>query len=103
MQLFSPRPAQCTIGYLSCTSHGKVICWRQGAFSVAQKAKVPVVPITLIGTGRLMPNGQEGRLFWGTGVRIIVHPPLPPETPADVLMDSTRKAIASELPPELVA
>ncbi len=61
------------------------------------------MPITLIGTGRLMPNGQEGRLFWGSGVRIVVHPRLPPDTPADVLMEKTRKAIASELPPELVA
>ncbi len=79
------------------------MCTQQGAFSVAQKAKVPVVPITLIGTGRLMPNGQEGRLFWGSGVRIVVHPPLPPGTPADELVDQTRRAIASQLPPELVA
>ena len=64
---------------------------------------MPVVPITLIGTGRLMPNGQEGRLFWGSSVRIVVHPPLPPDTPADTLMEKTRKAIASQLPPELVA
>ena len=49
-------------------------CCSQGAFSVAAKAGVPVVPITLIGTGALMPNGQEGRLYPGDGVRIIVHP-----------------------------
>ena len=89
------------LAYLLTSGNGA--CTRQGAFSVAQKAKVPVVPITLIGTGRLMPNGQEGRLFWGSGVRIVVHRPLPPDTPADVLMEKTRKAIASELPPELVA
>lgn len=53
----------------------------QGAFSVAVKAGVPVVPITLIGTGALMPNGQEGKLYSGEGVRIIVHKPVSPVVP----------------------
>jgi 1-acyl-sn-glycerol-3-phosphate acyltransferase len=46
----------------------------QGAFSVAVKTGSPVVPITLVGTGKLMPNGQESRLYGGRGVKIIVHP-----------------------------
>lgn len=46
----------------------------QGAFSVAVKTGKPVVPITIIGTGKLMPNGQESRLYGGSGVKIIVHP-----------------------------
>ena len=54
----------------------RAVCLLQGAFSVAVKAKVPVVPITLIGTGALMPNGQEGKLYAGEGVRIVVHPPV---------------------------
>ena len=37
----------------------------QGAFSVAAKAGVPVVPVTLLGTGAKMPNGQEGKMFPG--------------------------------------
>lgn len=41
---------------------------------MAVKTGKPVVPITLIGTGKLMPNGQESRLYGGNGVRIIVHP-----------------------------
>ena len=75
----------------------------QGAFSIAHKANVPVIPITLIGTGRLMPNGQEGRLYWGSGVKIVVHPRIEPGTPADRLTDQARKTIASRIPPELVA
>lgn len=75
----------------------------QGAFSVAQKANVPVIPITLIGTGRLMPNGEEGHLFWGSGVKIIVHPRIEPGTKADQSTDQARMAIASRIPPELVA
>ena len=73
----------------------------QGAFSVAAKAKVPVVPVTLIGTGALMPNGQESRMYNGS-VRMVVHPPIPPSTP-DAMMEATRSQIASCLPPSMVA
>ena len=71
----------------------------QGAFSIAAKAGVPVVPVTLVGTGRLMPNKQESRLYGG-GARVIVHPPLPPSKDADALMAAARAAIAEALPPE---
>lgn len=37
----------------------------QGAFSVASKQQVPVVPITMDGTGDLMPNTMEYMLFPG--------------------------------------
>lgn len=32
---------------------------------MAAKAKVPVVPVTLVNTGDLMPNGHEGLLYSG--------------------------------------
>lgn len=35
--------------------------FKKGAFTVAAKEKVPVVPITLDGTGRLMRNGARAR------------------------------------------
>ncbi len=44
-------------------SNSACICGAQGAFSVASKAKVPIVPVTLIGTGHLMPNGQVSLTF----------------------------------------
>ena len=62
----------------------------QGAFSVAVKAGVPIVPITLIGTGKLMPNGQEGKLYSGDSVRIIVHPQVPPPGPCRTWRSATR-------------
>mmetsp|Transcript_14175 Transcript_14175/g.42773 ORF Transcript_14175/g.42773 Transcript_14175/m.42773 type:complete len:341 (-) Transcript_14175:1423-2445(-) len=84
------------------TKDGKMAAFKKGAFSVAVKAGVPVVPITLIGTGALMPNGQEGKLYSGEGVRIIVHKPIT-GTNADSMMKEARQAIASPLPPALVA
>ena len=71
----------------------------QGAFSVAAKAGVPVVPITLIGTGRKMPNKQESRLFPGD-VHMIIHPPVLPHD-ADKMLVDTREAILSRLPLEM--
>ncbi|KAI9125801.1 hypothetical protein K1719_003219 [Acacia pycnantha] len=38
---------------------GKLGPFKKGAFSVATKTNVPVVPITIIGTGQIMPAGRE--------------------------------------------
>eukprot|EP00929_Paragymnodinium_shiwhaense_P087268 TRINITY_DN47505_c0_g1_i2.p1 TRINITY_DN47505_c0_g1~~TRINITY_DN47505_c0_g1_i2.p1 ORF type:complete len:345 (+),score=62.01 TRINITY_DN47505_c0_g1_i2:298-1332(+) len=75
----------------------------RGAFSMARRAKVPLVPITVTGTGRLMPPGREYQLFpSGAGARVIVHSPIPAEDVAklsdDELLERARSAIASALP-----
>ena len=72
----------------------------QGAFSIAARAKVPVVPVTLIGTGKLMPNGKENMVYNGS-VRMIVHPAVQPKKADEMLLD-TREAIASRLPAQAV-
>lgn len=68
---------------------------------MASKAKVPIVPVTLLGTGHLMPNGQEGRMYSGR-VKMIVHPPIGPGNPDDT-MEEARRQIASGLPAWAVA
>lgn len=73
----------------------------QGAFSVAAKAQVPVVPVTLVGTGDLMPNAREYLLFPGK-VRVVVHPAIPPMD-AEAMMQQAQAAIASSLPRARVA
>lgn len=66
---------------------------------MAAKAKVPVVPITMIGTGRLMPNKQESRMFPGN-VRMVVHPIIEPQS-ADKMLEQARNSIQGSLPPEM--
>ncbi|KAL4450698.1 hypothetical protein ABPG77_001054 [Micractinium sp. CCAP 211/92] len=83
------------------TKDGRMHAFKKGAFSVAAKAKVPVVPITLVGTGDLMPNNREYLLYPGK-VKVIIHPPVAPAS-ADAMADAAYKAVASSLPPELVA
>ncbi|GFP94113.1 1-acyl-sn-glycerol-3-phosphate acyltransferase 1 chloroplastic [Phtheirospermum japonicum] len=67
----------------------------KGAFSVAAKTGVPVVPITLIGTGEIMPAGMEGMLNPGS-VKVIVHPSILGNKP-DELCNEARNVIARGL------
>ncbi|XP_024022792.1 1-acyl-sn-glycerol-3-phosphate acyltransferase 1, chloroplastic [Morus notabilis] len=74
---------------------GTLGAFKKGAFSVAAKAKVPVVPITLIGTGKLMPSGMEGILNSGD-VKVIIHKPIEGSDP-QVLCDESRNVIVNGL------
>lgn len=76
--------------------------FKKGAFSVAVKAGVDVVPITLLGTGDVMPSGKENVMRAGQ-VTIVVHKPIPTKgRTADQVCNEAREVIASALPPELV-
>ncbi|KAL6534879.1 hypothetical protein OROGR_013554 [Orobanche gracilis] len=74
---------------------GKLGPFKKGAFSVAAKTGVPVVPITLIGTGGIMPAGMEGKLNPGS-VNVIVHPSIIGNNP-DELCSEARNVIARGL------
>lgn len=79
---------------------GTMAEFKKGAFSVAAKAGVPVVPVSLVGTGALMPNGQKGRLYggpFGGAVTVVVHDQIPPSKDADAMMEAARSAIAGSL------
>ncbi|KAL2621848.1 hypothetical protein R1flu_002053 [Riccia fluitans] len=77
------------------SSDGTMAAFKKGAFSIASRGKVPVVPISLIGTGKLMPNGLEDTLRPGR-VKIVIHPQIRGEDP-DELCDQARNAIAQTL------
>lgn len=74
---------------------GKLGAFKKGAFSVAAKTQVPVVPMTIIGTGSIMPAGKEGLLNSGS-VKVVIHPCLIGND-AQVLCDQARNAIADSL------
>lgn len=81
-----------------CVMHG----FKKGAFSVAAKAGVDVVPMTILGTGALMPSGSESQLRGGR-VKIVVHKAIPTKgRSADEVCDEARAIIASAMPPALV-
>lgn len=74
---------------------GKLGPFKKGAFSVAAKTGVPVVPITIIGTGRIMPAGMEGRVYPGL-VKVVIHQPLRGND-SDVLCSEARNVIKEVL------
>ncbi|XP_010447697.1 PREDICTED: 1-acyl-sn-glycerol-3-phosphate acyltransferase 1, chloroplastic [Camelina sativa] len=74
---------------------GQLGPFKKGAFSVAAKTGVPVVPITLMGTGKIMPTGSEGILNHGE-VRVIIHKPIH-GSKADVLCKEARSKIAESM------
>lgn len=74
---------------------GKLGVFKRGAFSVAAKTGAPVIPITLIGTGKLMPSGMEGILNSGS-VKVIIHRPIQGND-AETLCSEARNVIADTL------
>ncbi|XP_050385787.1 1-acyl-sn-glycerol-3-phosphate acyltransferase BAT2, chloroplastic [Argentina anserina] len=69
--------------------------FKKGAFSLAARTKVPVVPITLIGTGKIMPVGKEGILNTGP-VKVIIHQPIEGND-TETLRRESRNVIAEAL------
>ncbi|KAL4332462.1 hypothetical protein GQ457_07G037950 [Hibiscus cannabinus] len=74
---------------------GKLGDFKKGAFSVAAKTGVPVIPITLIGTGRIMPAGMEGVVNSGS-VKVIIHKPIEESDP-EILRQVARNTILDTL------
>ncbi len=61
---------------------------------------LPALPLP---PGALMPSGRESEM-WPGHVKIVVHPPIPAKgNTADSMCDKARAAVASALPPALVA
>jgi 1-acyl-sn-glycerol-3-phosphate acyltransferase len=56
------------------TPDGNLLPFKRGGFILARKADVPVIPVTINGSGRINPAGQI-RLYSGN-IRITLHPPL---------------------------
>jgi len=79
----------------------ELLPFKRGGFILARMAGVPVVPVTINGSGRINPAGQI-RLSRGL-ISIVLHPPLalPPDIPKNEaeawLMEQTRSVIDSAL------
>ena len=78
---------------------GRLQAFKKGVFVMAIKAGVPIVPISVSGSNKIMPKGDL-RIRPGT-VRITVHDPVPTEgctlDERAKVMDSVRRAILSGL------
>jgi 1-acyl-sn-glycerol-3-phosphate acyltransferase len=83
------------------TPDGNLLPFKRGGFILARKAAVPVIPVTINGSGRINPAG-EIKLYCGN-IHITVHPPIvvSPDlrrSEAETwLMETTRDRIESAL------
>lgn len=74
--------------------------FKKGAFRMALDLDLPILPVTISGTGKVLP-AHTTRLFPGV-VHMTIHPPIDTSPYNDEniqeLMDKTRKVIRSGLP-----
>ena len=83
------------------TPDGNLLPFKRGGFILARKAAVPVIPVTINGSGRINPANQI-RLYSGN-ITIILHPPI--DVPPDLrrseaefwMMEAVRGRIESVL------
>jgi 1-acyl-sn-glycerol-3-phosphate acyltransferase len=75
------------------STDGRLLPFKKGPFYLAMDTGIPVVPVTINGTGRLMPPGSL-RVRPGVA-RVIFHAPLEPKNFAtrEDLMEAVRAAI----------
>ena len=82
------------------SADGGLLPFKRGGFRLAEKAGVPVVPVTINGSGALMGRG-DWRLRSGR-VEVVIGAAVPPGDPADRSrrqMEQVREAIGSRLAP----
>src|SRR3981081_4554316 len=82
---------------------GKLLPFKKGPFYLAEECKVPVVPITISGTEKVMPKARFAIRPGTAKVTVEFHDPIEPSDfgERDCLMAKVRAAINSGLPAEL--
>ncbi len=80
------------------STDGRLLPFKKGPFHLAMEARVPVLPVTLLGTHECWPKGSFAS-HAGTAT-VIFHPPIDPSDFPDreALTTAVRNAIASALP-----
>jgi len=82
---------------------GRLADFKKGPFTMAARAGVRIVPITIIGTHLFQPPGAFVPFAIPRGVRIVCHPPLeaPAEKKEGEALEKARAAVISALPPSM--
>jgi 1-acyl-sn-glycerol-3-phosphate acyltransferase len=80
---------------------GRLLPFKKGPFYLAMDTGMPVAPVTILGTQRLMPKGSS--VIQPGTVRIVFHPAVDPTRfeDKDELIAAVRRQIESALPVEL--
>ena len=87
----------------SRTKTGRMGTFKRGAYMLATEFNLPVVPVTIDGSYKIMPSGGKMKLPTPGVIRMTIHQPIvAPSEGHDLskLMEESREAIASALPEE---
>jgi 1-acyl-sn-glycerol-3-phosphate acyltransferase len=78
---------------------GRMLPFQKGVISIAREANVPVVPVTIAGSSKVNP--PRTKEIHSGAIRMIVHPPMGPDTwvgvSDDAWLEKLRATIASAL------
>ena len=79
---------------------GRLLPFKKGPFYLAMESGVPVVPVTLVGTRRILPK-RSFSICKGEAT-VVFHPPLDPRqfSDRDALLSAVHDSIESALPAE---
>jgi 1-acyl-sn-glycerol-3-phosphate acyltransferase len=77
------------------STDGKLQKFKPGAFKLARDLKLPVLPVTIRGTRKILPS-KSLDLRPGTA-EMIIHKPIGPDKNDRLLKDKTREIISAEL------
>jgi 1-acyl-sn-glycerol-3-phosphate acyltransferase len=84
------------------SADGRLRPFKKGPFVMAIRARVPIVPVSVVGAHRAMPKGSWA-IRPGT-VRVVFHPPVDASgftlDGKEALLEGVHKTVASALPPE---
>jgi len=82
--------------------NGELAAFRKGGFHLALQSGARILPITVIGTRKVLP-AKGAKITNGCTVHVVVHAPIDPrpygEPRLDELVAAVRDAIATPLPP----
>ena len=77
---------------------GKILPFKRGAFIIAQKAGVPVLPVTIVGSHLITPK-KSLKINKGK-IRLIIGKPIPANPSAEALMERSFEVISGNLAKE---
>jgi 1-acyl-sn-glycerol-3-phosphate acyltransferase len=83
---------------------GRIGAFKKGPFTMASRAGVRVVPVSIVGTQLFFPSKSLLPIARPRGIRIVIHPPLDPpadKTKEGEVLEAARAAVISGLPPSM--
>ena len=77
------------------SSDGTLLPFKNGMFKIISQAPVNVLPVTLIGTGLVMP--KNGFAYYSKRARMVIHPLISPEQIAQWTPEEFRETVRNQI------